>query len=94
MTMWRKVWLWIDHDFNDPRPWSMLIVGLVIFAVAGISQSLFDDINVSDRIAIFGGVALLGVVLPYYLYRQSRNLLRVTKRSIDELFGSRGKHDD
>lgn len=88
--MWRTVWQWIDDDFNDARPWSILIFGLVISAVAGIPHALFGDNDFSGWVTVVGCGVLLSVVLPYYLYRQLKNLWRITKKSGADIPRSRG----
>ncbi len=92
--MWRTASRWIDSDFNDTRPWSMLIIAMIIFGASALSFVVFGDNAVADWVVVVCCLLLLCVVLPYYLYRQAKNLLRITKKSINDIRELHDKRDD
>jgi hypothetical protein len=92
--MWRTAWRWIDSDFNDTRPISPGIFGMIICGVSAVSSAIFGDNAVTDWVVIVCCLLLLCVVLPYYIFRQSKNIFRITKKSINDIRELRDKRDE
>ena len=82
---WRGFWQWVDEDFNEIRPWSLLLAMLVICGILMLVFMITSDETVREWAKIIGAGSMLFVVLPYYLYRSSKNLVRVTKESIQTI---------
>ena len=89
---WKSFWRWVDADFNDVRPYSLvLLCGLTALPL------LFAFLFGAPRsiVAIARGVSLVGVmiVMAYYMFRAAKNIVR----SFMDTFGSKsgtGKGSD
>ena len=79
----RRFFDWMDRDFENVRPLSMvLIYGLVAFPL-GLAFAFEASPTVIEAARAF---ALIGVIVAtiYYLFRQSKNVSRIFKST----FGS------
>ena len=75
LMSWRGFWTWVDQDFNETRPYSLvLFMGLLSLPLAlAFAFDASENIVESAR-----GFDLIGVVvlMIYYLYRSARNIWR------------------
>ena len=89
---WRGFWNWVDQDFNDIRPYSLVLFMGFLSLPLGLAFA-FDAPEAI--VELTRGFALIGVLIlvAYYIYRSAKNFWRISKSSISAIRASR-KDDD
>ena len=86
---WRNFWQWVDRDFNNIRPLSLVpfcgVAALPLLFAFLLEAS--TDVVEAARLVTLGGVM---VILGYYLYRSAFNIARAFKSAFGPANATKG----